>query len=150
MAKATDIDSGRNRNEVIPGITASGDRTSRVLRLETSSGRATSLAPSSAETLGGNPSSRWRSVFSRQMIALSTIGPIASARPESVMTLIVCPARYRKTIAERTDSGIVMTAIAVICQRPRNSRIVSEQRAAPSSLPSPGSRSTSGRKPIGP
>ncbi len=77
----------------MPGMTARGISTMRVHRLETSSGRATSLAPFRAATFEGSPASRCRSVFSRQMMALSTIGPIASARPESVITLIVWPAR---------------------------------------------------------
>ena len=132
MAAATAIARGPNKNEVMPGMTARGIRTRRVHRLETSSGSATSLAPFRADTSEGSPSSRYRSVFSRQMMALSTIGPIARESPESVITLIVCPARLRKIIAERTDSGIVITAMPVICHRPRNSSIVSEQRPAPS------------------
>ena len=41
-----------------------------------------------AASVGSTPMLRWRCVFSRQMIALSTNGPIASARPANVMTLI--------------------------------------------------------------
>ena len=60
-------------------------------RVETSSGIATSLAPRKAASCGVAPSPRCRCVFSRQMMALSTIGPIASVRPASVITLIVWP-----------------------------------------------------------
>ena len=65
-------------------------------------------------------------------MALSTIGPIASASPASVITLIVLPVKYRPTIAASTASGSVRTAMAVIRIWPRNSRITSEQRTAPS------------------
>ena len=60
-------------------------------RLATSSGTATSLAPRKAASLGEAPLPRCRCVFSRQMMALSTIGPMASDRPASVITLIVLP-----------------------------------------------------------
>ena len=70
-------------------------------------------------------------MFSRQMMALSTSGPIASASPARVITLIVCPAPYRQAIAPRTATGIVSTAITVIRHSPRNSRITSEHRTAP-------------------
>ena len=71
-------------------------------------------------------------MFSRQMIAESTIGPIASDSPESVITLIVLPVASSATTAARTDSGSVMMAMAVIRTCPRNSRITSEQRTEPS------------------
>ena len=45
---------------------------------------------------GVAPRPRCRCVFSRQMIALSTIGPIASVSPARVITLIVLPVQYRQ------------------------------------------------------
>ncbi len=66
------------------------------------------------------------------MIALSTIGPIASDSPASVMTLIVLPVAYRQITPASTDDRDVMTAIAVIRHWPRKSRITSEQSTAPS------------------
>ena len=72
-------------------MSASGASTSRVQRLATSSGIATSLAPRNAASSGVAPRPRCRCVFSRQMMALSTIGPIASDSPASVITLIVLP-----------------------------------------------------------
>ena len=67
-------------------------------------------------------------MFSRQMIALSIIGPMARVNPARVMTLIVCPEGIRSQMqAERTEIGSVNTAIAVIRHWPRKSRIV--QRA---------------------
>ena len=75
----------------MPGISASGESTRNVHKVETSSGSATSLAPRYAASLGDAPKPRCLCVFSRQMIALSIIGPMANVRPARVMTLIVCP-----------------------------------------------------------
>ena len=75
----------------MPGISASGASTRNVQSVETSSGMATSLAPRNAASWGFAPIPRCRWVFSRQMIALSIIGPIARVRPASVITLIVWP-----------------------------------------------------------
>ena len=132
MAKATAKAIGRNRNSPMPGIKASGASTRNVQSVETSSGIATSLAPRKAASFGSSPKPKCRCVFSRQMIALSTSGPIASASPASVITLIVMPTRYRQMIAPSTETGIVMMAIIVIRHSPRKSRMTSEQRIAPS------------------
>ena len=70
-------------------------------------------------------------MFSRQITALSTIGPMARVSPASVMTLIVLPVAYRHMIATSTESGSVIPAIAVIFHWPRNSRITSTQNAPP-------------------
>ena len=61
--------------------------------VETSSGMATSLAPRNAASWVVAPRPRCRWVFSRQMMALSIIGPIASVSPASVITLIVWPVK---------------------------------------------------------
>ena len=105
MAKATARAIGRNRNVPRPGMRASGASTSSVQQLATSSGMATSLAPRNAASCGLAPSPRWRCVFSRQMMALSTSGPMASDRPASVITLIVLPVSYRPMIAASTAIG---------------------------------------------
>ena len=131
MAKATASAIGRNRNVPMPGIRAKGASTKSVQQLATSSGMATSLAPKNAASFGLTPRPRWRCVFSRQMMALSTSGPMASASPASVMTLIVLPVRCRKMIAASTRIGIVSTAISVMRHSPRNSRMTREQRIAP-------------------
>ena len=80
---------GLKRNCPRPGVRTSGASTRKVQIVETSSGMATSLAPRKAASCGVAPKPRWRCVFSRQMMALSIIGPIASVIPASVMTLIV-------------------------------------------------------------
>ncbi len=131
MAKATARAMGRNRNRPELGIKASGASTSSVLQLATISGSATSLAPFRAASRTEAPWFRWRSVFSRQMMALSTIGPIARASPLSVIMLMVCPDTYNKVIAAITAMGMVSTAMRVMRHWPRKTRITSEHRTAP-------------------
>ena len=65
-----------------------------------------------------------RCVFSISTVASSTRMPTASARPPSVITLIVCPSRFSMIIDVRIDSGIEMQTITVLRQLPRNSRII--------------------------
>ena len=64
-------------------------------------------------------------MFSISTVASSTRMPTASARPPSVMTLIVWPSRLRIESDVRIDSGIEMQTISVLRQLPRNSRIIS-------------------------
>ncbi len=131
MANATANAIGRNKNFPIPGINASGESTKSVHRLATNSGIATSLAPKNAESCGSSPSERCRCVFSRQMIALSTSGPMARAIPASVMTLIVFPVNLRPITEAVMAIGIIKTAINVMRHSPRKRKITSEQRMAP-------------------
>ena len=49
--------------------------------------------------------------------------PTASARPPSVITLMVWPSRLRMQSDVRIESGIEMHTISVLRQLPRNSRI---------------------------
>jgi hypothetical protein len=122
---------GRNRNGPRPGTNARGASTSRVQRVAISSGMATSLAPEKAASRGRAPSPRWRWVFSRQMMALSTSGPMASASPARVMTLSVWPVAFRNSTAVRTEIGMVSTAMSVSRHSPRKTRMTSEQSTAP-------------------
>ena len=105
MANITASVIGKNRNRPMPGINANGESTRNVHSVETSSGIATSLAPFMAASFGVAPKVRWRCVFSRQMMALSIIGPMASVKPASVITLIVCPEYNRQMIADQHREG---------------------------------------------
>ena len=69
-------------------------------------------------------------MFSIVTVASSTRMPTASARPPSVMMLMVSPSADRQTIEARIDSGIEMAMISVLRQLPRNSRIMSPVSAA--------------------
>ena len=55
-------------------------------------------------------------------VALSTSRPMASARPPSVIRLIVWPVRNRPTMPAKIDSGIEAQTITVLRQLPRNTQ----------------------------
>ena len=131
MQKVTPSAIGLNRNMPSSEVKASGQRTRRVQMVETSSGSATWLAPRNDASLGSTPIARCRSVFSRQITALSTIGPSARVSPARVITLIVFPVAYRQVSEVRTDKGSVIPAIAVIFHCPRKSRITRTQKKPP-------------------
>ena len=69
-------------------------------------------------------------MFSIATVASSTRMPTASARPPSVMMLIVSPSALSTMIDVRIDSGIETAMISVLRQLPRNSRIISAVRQA--------------------
>ncbi len=63
-------------------------------------------------------------MFSMVTVASSTRMPTASARPPSVMTLMVSPSSESPVSAARIASGIDSVMISVERQLPRNSRII--------------------------
>ena len=69
-------------------------------------------------------------MFSIATVASSTRMPTASARPPSVMMLIVSPSALSTMIELRIDSGIDTAMISVLRQLPRNTRIISAVRQA--------------------
>ena len=69
-------------------------------------------------------------MFSMVTVASSTRMPTASARPPSVMMLMVSPSADRQMIEARIDSGIEIVMISVLRQLPRNSRIMRPVSAA--------------------
>ncbi len=83
-------------------------------------------APSSDST----SCSRWLSMFSIITVASSTRMPTASARPPSVITLMVWPSHDSATIEHRIDSGIEVAMISVERQEPRNSSTTRPVRQA--------------------
>jgi len=56
---------------------------------------------------------------------------MASAMPPRVIALMVFPVAYRPTIEPRIASGMLSVAMSVMRQSPRNSRIISDTRTAP-------------------
>jgi hypothetical protein len=98
--------------------------------VDTKAGTAISAAPSRMAVTGALPSCRWRSMFSMVTVASSTKMPTASARPPSVIRLMVSPSRCWTMIDDRIDSGIDTAMIAVLRQLPRNSRIMAAVRHA--------------------
>jgi hypothetical protein len=63
-------------------------------------------------------------MFSIVTVALSTSTPTASARPPSVMMLMVSPSAPSTMTAPRIDSGIEMAMMIVLRQLPRKIRII--------------------------
>ncbi len=69
-------------------------------------------------------------MFSIVTVASSTRMPTASARPPSVIRLIVSPSAESRMIEAITDNGIEIVMISVLRHEPRNSRIISAVSAA--------------------
>ena len=68
-------------------------------------------------------------MFSIATVASSTRMPTASARPPSVMMLMVSPSALSTMIEVRIDSGIETAMISVLRQLPRKTRIISAGQA---------------------
>ena len=64
-------------------------------------------------------------MFSMVTVASSTRMPTASARPPSVMVLMVSPSRLSTMTEVRMESGMEMAMMSVLRQLPRKSRIIS-------------------------
>ncbi len=69
-------------------------------------------------------------MFSISTVASSTRMPTASARPPSVMMLMVSPSALSRMTETKIDSGMEMEMTIVGRQSPRNSRIMTAVRAA--------------------
>ena len=100
----------------------------QIASVATVSGWITSFEPSRMATVSGLPSVWLRWMFSIVTVALSTRRPIASARPPSVIRLMVWPVRNRPATPAAIDSGIDSDTITVFRQLPRKIRIISETR----------------------
>ena len=98
--------------------------------VETKAGMAIWSAPSRIAGTSGLPCSRCQLMFSIATVASSTRMPTASARPPSVMMLIVSPSALSTMIDVRIDSGIDTAMITVLRQLPRNIRIITAVRHA--------------------
>ena len=75
-------------------------------------------------------------MFSIITVASSTRMPTASARPPSVITLMVWPSQDSARIEHRIDSGIEVATISVERHEPRNSSTVSPVSTAAVSISS--------------
>ena len=69
-------------------------------------------------------------MFSIVTVASSTRMPTASARPPSVMMLMVSPSALSTQMEARIESGMEIAIISVLRQLPRNSRIMMAVRQA--------------------
>ena len=117
-----------NRKRDGPVSSSTGKNTMQIASVATVSGWITSFEPSRIATVSGLPSAWLRWMFSIVTVALSTSRPIASARPPSVIRLMVWPARNSPATPAAIDSGIDSDTITVFRQLPRKIRIISETR----------------------
>ena len=72
-------------------------------------------------------------MFSISTVASSTSTPTASARPPSVMMLIVCPVAHSNTTAASSANGMFSTTISALRQSRRNNSTIRPVSSAPSS-----------------
>ena len=70
-------------------------------------------------------------MFSIETVASSTSTPTASARPPSVMMLIVCPVAQNAMTAANSANGMFITTISALRQSRKNSNTTSPVRSAP-------------------
>ena len=75
-----------------------------------------------AVTMSSPCSSMWRLMFSIVTVASSTRMPTASARPPSVITLIVWPSQRQRVNELSTASGIETVMMRVDRQLPRKTQ----------------------------
>jgi hypothetical protein len=133
MAKPTASDSGTKSERATPVMKKDGTNTARTESMARSRGTITSRLPSSTARARGAPRPRCVWMFSIATVASSTRIPTASARPPSVMMLIVCPAPHRRTTAARSANGIVATTMSALLRSRRNRSTTSPVRTAPTS-----------------
>ena len=74
-----------NKNPAIPGTKRIGKNTTKVVKVETTTGTATSRAPMIDAVLRSAPSSLKRKIFSSTTTASSTTIPTARVRPDKDM-----------------------------------------------------------------
>ncbi len=120
--------SGMNRKRAGPTRRTTGKNTMQMQSVATVSGWITSAEPSRIATVSGFPSAWLRWMFSMTTVALSTSMPMASARPPSVIRLMVCPVTNRPAMPAKIESGIDTETMTVLRQLPRNTRIIKETR----------------------
>ena len=91
---------------------------------------AISAAPSKIACSTSLPISRLRLMFSISTVASSTKMPTASARPPSVMMLMVWPKLLRTMRETSTESGMETAMMRVLRQLPKKIRIMIAVRQA--------------------
>ena len=115
-----------------------GTNTATTESMASSRGTTTSPLASSTPRATGTPRARCVWMFSIATVASSTRMPTASARPPSVMTLMVWPAPHSAITAASSANGIVTTTMPALRQSRRNTSTISPVSSAPSAA----SRST--------
>ncbi len=106
-------ESGRASLPAILSERLMGRKTATVVSVLAVMARPTSEAPITAASCRGDPSSRWRKVFSITTTALSTSRPTPSAMPPRVIMLKVYPMAFIPIKVVTTDRGIASAMVIV-------------------------------------
>ena len=107
-----------------------GTNTMQMARVETSAGMAICADPSRIACSSSTPNCRYRLMFSMATVASSTRMPTDSARPPSVMMLMVWCSTSSMISEHRIESGIDTAMISVDRKLPRKTRIMRAVRQA--------------------
>ena len=95
-----------NKNPAIPGTNRMGKNTTSVVKVETTTGTATSLAPKIEAVFRSEPSSRNRNMFSNTTTASSTTIPTARVKPDKEMILRLKSAKSITMNVVMMETGI--------------------------------------------
>ncbi len=131
IAKPTASDSGRNMAPAAPTMKRDGTNTASTQSIEISSGTATSRPESTTARATRWPVARCVWMFSITTVDISTSTPMASARPPSVMMLIVRPVSHSPMTAPMSASGMLATTINELRQSRRNKSTTMPVSSAP-------------------
>ncbi len=99
--------------------------------IASSRGTAVCALPSRTARAIEGACSIWVWMFSTSTVASSTRMPTASARPPSVIRLIVCPVSHSATTAAIRASGMFSTTTSALRQSRRNTSTISPVSTAP-------------------
>ena len=131
IAKITVTARGAKRNFAMPVRKTTGKKTAMKVRVETSTGVATSRAPSQAATIGVLPARRCLRMFSMMTTAWSTMTPTARAIPPRVITLMVCELKDNPMKVPSTASGTVKRTATEGRKDRRKATMTSAAKTAP-------------------
>ena len=97
-----------------------GRKIATVVAVDASSAPQTWPEPCSEASVGGNPFSRRRTMFSSTTIAASSTMPTAKASPASEITLRLRPAAFSTMNVASREMGIATAMMSVALTRRRN------------------------------
>src|SRR5437667_8066243 len=131
IAKPTASDSGTNNWAPMPAMNNDGRNTDSTQSIASKRGTAVLREASMTPRARDKPDAKCVWMLSIETVASSTSTPTASARPPSVMMLIVWPDTHRQTTEASRANGIVATTIRALRRSRRNMRTISPVSTAP-------------------
>ena len=121
---------GTRSSLTVPLVKTMGRNTHTVVRVEAMIAPVTCFVPWTAALGAGRFLPLRRNMFSITTMELSTSMPMPRERPDRVIMFRVSPAKYMRTMANRTDRGILMPTTMVGRKSRRNrARIMMASRA---------------------